>query len=336
MHVPPYERAVIPGFEQKDRFEIADAMVHERMDELHRRGIVHGALLFGSVSFGDTNSGSDRDVLVAYPGPIYDTEPQALEALHRLAIEVYRASSVPLEATCTTLEQFQEGEHSFSRQMLQWLKEQPEQYPHDVIGNEFMSIIAEGRKLPKTDFTSLEAWLARTHDVLQKEYLQGYYSNPHHLLGQIFGVPHVGVRKTIDILQSNGFESGLLKSFTRQDIASSLFEMYNKERAVVCRLHDEITEEARVFYEEFIPEARKLSKEEYDQIIEAEIEINLPKAIHLLTKLQMIHRCRRAHLRLRVVPYEESGDISFTDGDEDEHNQPFLPGYLRNYMKPSY
>jgi hypothetical protein len=98
-------------------------------------------------------------------------------------------------------------------------------------------------------------------------------------------------------------------------------------------VYSEITDDAQLFYDRFVPEATSLSQEEYDQIIEAEIDINLPKAIHLLSRLQMIQRCSRAYSRLRVIPWERDGAISFTDGDEDEQGRPFLPAYLREYMK---
>jgi hypothetical protein len=110
--------------------------------------------------------------------------------------------------------------------------------------------------------------------------------------------------------------------------------MYDRERAVTCVLYNQITDDARLFYNNFLPAAGGLDQAEYDQIIEAEIEVNLPKAIHLLSRLQMIQRCSRAHSRLRIVPYEEYGVISFTDGDENEDGSPFLPKYLRDYMQP--
>jgi hypothetical protein len=180
------------------------------MGELCRLGIVHGALLFGSASFGDQNAGSDRDMIVAYPGPIYETEPQALDVLHGVAKEVYTATGVPLEMTCATLEEFQEGEHTLAAPMLNWLKEQPSQFPQDIIGNEFVSTIPAQRRPLRTDFTELEAWLTRTHHILQKEYLQGRYFRPHDLLGQVLSAPHVATRKTIDVLKNSIFEAGSL------------------------------------------------------------------------------------------------------------------------------
>jgi len=169
--------------------------------------------------------------------------------------------------------------------------------------------------------------------VLQKEYLQGHYFQPYDLLGQILSAPHIAVRKTVDVLKSNGFEAGSLDDLTKSGIASSLFAIYDREQAISCGLYDQISSDARLFYDKFLHEAGDLRQDEYDQIIEAVINVNLPKAIHLLSRLQMIQRCDRAHLRLRVVPFEDDGIISFTDGDEDEHNVPFLPKYLRNYMR---
>ena len=99
--------------------------------------------------------------------------------------------------------------------------------------------------------------------------------------------------------------------------------------------HEEITDSARLFYDRFIPEAVNLNPQEYDQMVEAEINYNLPKAIHLLSRLQMIQRCSRAHLRLRVNGWEDHGVVAFTEGDEDTHGQQFLPAYLRAYMQPS-
>jgi hypothetical protein len=186
------------------------------MAELCDKGTIYGAVLFGSASFSDTNPGSDRDMIAAYPGPVYATEPQTLDALHSVATEVYRATGVPLEITCATLEEFQEGEHTLTGPMLAWLREQPARFPGDVIGDNFIDRIAEQRRPPRTDFTELEAWLARAHHVLQKEYLQGHYFRPYDLLGQVFSAPHVAARRTIDALDSNGYEAAPLESLTKQ------------------------------------------------------------------------------------------------------------------------
>src|SRR5688572_26465182 len=188
------------------------------MADLCEKGLIHGAILFGSASFGDANPGSDRDMIVAYSGPVYETELKTLEALHGIAKDVYRATSIPLEITCATLEQFQEGEHSLSGPMLNWLRVQPEQFPNNVIGYNFICEIAEQRRPPRTDFTELDTWLSRTHHVLQKEYLQGQYFRPYDLLGQIYSVPHVAVRKMIDVLKTNGYESGALEALTKEGI----------------------------------------------------------------------------------------------------------------------
>lgn len=335
MRVPSYKEATSERFEAKDRFEHADTIIRNKIAGLCNKELVYGAVLFGSASFGDANPGSDRDMIVAYPGPVYDTELQSLEALHGLAKEVYRATSIPLEITCATLEQFQEGEHLINGPMLNWLQAQAAQFPHDVLGQDFVGNIAEQRRPPRTDFSDLEMWLSRAHHALQKQYLQGCYFQPHDLLGQIYSVPHVAARKVIDALKSNKYESGALEVLTKEGIASSLYEIYDREQVISCRLYDEITDSARLFYDELLPKAARLDQEEYDQIIEAEIDTNLPKAIHLLTRFQMIHRCTRAHLRLRLHGWEEYGRISFTAGDEDQDGSPFLPRYLCAYMQPS-
>jgi predicted nucleotidyltransferase len=335
VHVPSYEQVTSPQFERKGRFEYADTIIRERMADFCNSDLIYGAVLFGSASFGDTNPGSDRDMIVAYPDPVYETEIQTLEALHGVAKEVYRATSIPLEITCATLEQFREGEHLLNTPMLSWLRAQTMQFPNDVIGHDFIGDIADQRRPPRTDFTELEMWLSRAHHTLQKEYLQGHYFHPHDLLGQIYSAPHVATRKVIDALKSNKYESGALEVLTKEGIASSLYEIYDREQVISCRLYDEITDSAQVFYDKLIPNAADLNQEEYDQLIEAEIENNLPKAIHLLSRLQMIQRCTRAHMRLRVNGWEEHKIVSFTEGDEDEDGLPFLPRYLRAYMQPS-
>lgn len=333
MRVPSYEEATSPAFRQEDRFEAADRMLKERLGELCAQGTIHGAFLYGSASFGDTNAGSDRDVIVAYNGNVYETEPATLDALHGVATAVYAATSVPLEVTCATLDEFQEGEHQLTDPMLEWLRQQPEQFPHDGIGEPFIGDIAYRRRPVRTDFTELEGWLARTHHVLQKEYLQGNYFRPSDLLGQIYSLPHVATRKTINALEINGFGAGPLESLTKEGIANSLYSTYDRKQAISCQLYDEVTRHARMFYDELLPEADRLTEDEYGQIIIAEIDHNLPKAIHLLTRLQMVHRCTRAHLRLRIGPFEDDGLVLLTEGDEGENGTPFLPAYLRQYMR---
>ena len=333
MRVPSYEEATSPAFRQEDRFETADLILKERLGELCARDIVHGAFLYGSASFGDTNAGSDRDVIVAYNGNVYETEPAAHGALHNVATEVYTATSVPLEVTCASLDEFREGEHQLTDPMLKWLKEQPGQFPHDSIGDPFIDDIAYRRRTVRTDFTELEAWLARTHHVLQKEYLQGHYFRPADLLGQIYSLPHVATRKTINALEMSGFGAGPLDSLTKEGIANSLYSTYDRERATSCQLYDEVTQHARIFYDELLPAADQLTEDEYNHIVTAEIDHNLPKVIHLLTRLQMVHRCTRAHLRLRIGPFEDMGLVLLTEGDEKENGTPFLPKYLRQYMR---
>src|SRR5690242_13833478 len=138
MRVPTYEEITGPGFERSDRFELADRIVGERFLELCGQGVIHGAFRFGSASFGDVGPGSDRDIIVAYQDPVYETEPATLAKLHSVAKEVYMTTGVPLEMTCASLGQFQAGEHTLTRPMLRWLRRQPEMFPRDILGENFV------------------------------------------------------------------------------------------------------------------------------------------------------------------------------------------------------
>jgi hypothetical protein len=329
MRALSYEEAIDPQFENQERFNVADEILKDRLGDLSRRGIIHGAFCYGSASFNDMRPGSDRDLAIAYEGPVHLNEHYVLPYIHDVAQELYSNTGVHLEISCATLQQYKDGEHQFSNPMLDWLKAQPAEHPDDCIGREFVSQISPKRKLLPSDFTELETYLSRTHHDFQKEYLQGTHFKPIDTLGYIFSAPHIAARKTIDAFYRNHLDHRALPSLTKQEIAESLYGQYYG-RFIEC--YQQITRDAQDYYQHFLPEVKKLNPSEYQQIVDVLIADNLPRVIQVITGLQTAQRTGRAHLRI-VVDSVDKGPLRFTQGDENGL-LPFLPDDLRRTMVP--
>lgn len=327
MRVPHYEEIVDPRFTDPGRFETADAILTAELTTLSEKALIHGAFLFGSVSFNDHTPGSDRDLIVAYQGPAYQTEAQVLPQLHKVATTVFRQTGVHLEMTCATVQQFKDGEHSMTDPMLTWLKNQHNMASEGVIGESFVDDMQPQRRPPRTMFTDLEAWIAKAHHTLQKAYLQGEYFTPHESLGHIYSLSHVVTRKMLDALAlQERTPEELLESMAKDDILAGLERRYAGGGHLES--YHYLKASAQTYYQDFLPLVPQLSAEEYDQLIYAELDANLPIAIHFLTRMQLAQRCARAHLRLLVEPLDE-GRYVFSEGDETLRGQPFLPADVK-------
>lgn len=119
-----YEEATNTVSDNPYRFEEANVILHAELGRLCAQGDIFGAFLFGSASFKDTNAGSDRDLLVTYEGSVYEREQEVLPRLHDVARDVYAITGVPLEVTCASLQQLEDGEHGLARGILRWLLRQ--------------------------------------------------------------------------------------------------------------------------------------------------------------------------------------------------------------------
>ncbi len=287
------------------QFERADTLVKSSFGELAERGVVLGAFPFGSSQFGDYSLTSDYDIIVAIEDTAVTTEMEIYRELHEAARVVYGQTSVPLEVSCFTESQFAEGLHTMPSAMLEWLKGQRVQYPESVIGKDFVGAIHNYvPKVPASpSLATADSYAASTRHTLKKEWLQGTYFRPHDLLSLVLSVPHVLGRKTVDIVSY-----GTLTDLSKGGIKTAVEQTLGADERLLT-LYGEISEDLSRYADQFLPSVADLSSDEYDQVIEATLEDNLPKAIELIRRMQEEYRRlfnEKGYMdRARTSPYVE-------------------------------
>ena len=292
------------NFNGGERFDEADRLVRERFQALSSQGIIVGAFPFGSTQFADHNAFSDFDIAVAIEETGVEAETVTYRAIHDTAKAVFRRTSVPLEVSCYTTAQLREGLHDFPPTMLSWLKEERAKYPHSVIGDDFIEEITPKRlrQSPRV-LADIDEYVARSRHLLKKSWWQGCYFRPHDLLAVVLNTPHIAGRKVIDTLQSNCFGyDNPLQDMKKESITRAVGEMFGPQSEITTLYHA-VHSDALRYQREFVNEAVHLSQEEYDQIIEATLDDDLPKVIEFLRRIQQEYR----------KIYNQSGQIEFAD-----------------------
>ena len=308
--------------EKAERFTEIDTLVHQEFTQLVEAGHVIGAFPFGSTQFGDHTALSDYDLVAAIEENGIGEETLAFQAIHEAAKRIYHRTSVPLEVSCYTADQLTEGLHGFPTTMLTWLKEQRRLQPEGMIGADFVPHIKpkHSRESPLT-LVDIDGYVDRTRYVLKKNWWQGTYFQPHDLLGITLNIPHVMGRKTIDTLQQgHAIPKGTLKDLTKRSIREAVLNIFGAESDIGV-LYSSISSDMQSYQNEFISQAAQLSTQEYDQIIEAVLEENLPKGIELLRRMQEEYRHifnQSATLeKANTWPYVERGSNLTTEGHHD-------------------
>lgn len=289
-----------------------DAAVKGELGQLAAEGHIAGAFPFGSTQFGDANPLSDYDIVIVIDEDGVGAETRSFRAIHDTFKRLHHVHGLPFEVSCYTTEQLAEGLHGFPDVMLSWLKEQASLYDDRFIGKPFIHAIQPKRLGVSADgLLELDEYVDRTRYILKKSWLQGVVAQPHSVLGLVLSTPHVVGRKAVDTLQgAYAISKGTLKDLTKTHIDEALANVFGNDSEVI-RLYGEIVNDKRVFHNEFVPQVSRLSVGEYDQMVEAVLEDNLPKCIELLRRMQEGYReIYNATPRLRravIAPYVERG-----------------------------
>jgi hypothetical protein len=287
MHVPQHLELLNITQIEHEPSEI-DKIARANLDNLYKKGYILGAFPFGSVQTGDHSSLSDYDVAIMIPETDSDRETEIFQAIHDAAKQIYTQTSTPLEVSLHTDVELKTGRHDFPHPMVDWLREQRFYNPR-TIGEDFIMDIAH--KEPPTPhgiFGEMDRYTKQTRYRMKKAWFQGVYSDPHELLGTVLGTPHVSTRKTIDTFQRVGLFPEMLHHLDHESIYMTAADLL-EEDGRAAELYHAISADKRTYESKFLYEAANLSSDEYDQIVMAVLEEDLPMAIELLRRLQDIY-----------------------------------------------
>src|SRR5882672_3408259 len=105
----------------------------------------------------------------------------------------------------------------------------------------------------------------------------------------VLNTPHIAGRVTLDRLQYGRLIlPKSLPDMRKSSIAQAVSQTFGAQSEVAW-LYTEISDDTQR-YKTFAAEAATLEREEYDQIILATLEENLPKAIEFLRRIQEAYR----------------------------------------------
>jgi len=312
MRVPDYGELTLPIADDAENLKLLDERVSVEFGHLVSKGLIVGAFPFGSTQFNDANRLSDYDIVVATDDEGVDAETRSFRAVHDITKMLYHTHGVPFEVTCYTMTQMTKGLHGFPDAILSWLKDQANLHDSRCIGRPFIDSIQPKRVGVSADgLRDLDDYIDRTRYALKKDWLQGASTRPQDVLAVALGTPHVVGRKVVDTLQqTRAVANGTLKDLTKASINEAVMRVFGEE-SQVAGLYREIVMNKQTFISEFIPEAHQLTAEEYNQIIEAVLEDNLPKCIELLRRMQEsyreIYNATPRWSRAIISPYVERG-----------------------------
>jgi hypothetical protein len=121
-----------------DNFKIAKTTVVDRLSAIHAKGMIEGAMVFGSVAKGTPNLRSDFDLLVV-------TNSDTVDPLIKSTFdEVYASTNVAIEPIIIPLEYARCGWHSLDRSFYSHFAQLPEQ--GNVVGTHPLRMISPSDK----------------------------------------------------------------------------------------------------------------------------------------------------------------------------------------------
>lgn len=265
--------------------------VREEFTKLIEDGVVTAVYPFGSVQFDDATLASDYDCLVVLPESGVEAETESLQAIHDVAKRFYARYGMPFEVSCYTDGQLIRGQHELPDIMLNWLKSQAATYDERHIGPSFVHLIEPKQKVESVDVLSnLDEFVNRTSYVLKKQWLQGVCFKPHDVLGLVLSTPHIIGRKVIDTLQDLGaVDFDGMPDLKKASIDEAFLALFGAD-SKIGTLYQSIAEDRRRYIDELMAQAKDLTMAEYDHIIEATLEDDLPQCIELLRRIQESYR----------------------------------------------
>lgn len=273
----------------EERLDHADLLARGYFDGLVYQGYIDGAFPFGSAQSGVYTPSSDFDIVVATPEGSIEQEMDMYREMHVAAVDIYRQTQVSLDVTCFSSRQLADGTHDFADFMVDELWKARNAAPENVIGHDFVASLHYKRPAALVGANNLAADYAnRKHPILLRQWLQGCYFAPHDLLSTVLSMPHLVGRKVAWSLGATE------PSVPRSVVAETMYRHFGGESEIYA-LYTELTADANRYNTLLLPGAEQLTPTEYDQLIESTLEVDLPKVIELLRRLQQtdVHKSVR-------------------------------------------
>ncbi len=266
------------------RSDMAIDLTHTALRGLYKRGLIVGAMLFGSAFSGDLfrepdiNPLSDLDVLVVTKGD-YGEGMRSLRDIHAL---VLGRLAVSLEMTWLTEQQAQAGDHTVAQPMHVWLQRQVILHPEMVIGEDPTELL-EPIDVDLDEYT--DRWFQETRSRFQKASV-----SPHQALPWALSLPHIAARRSIDALKYTrraGQTDKTPLDVTREGIRAAVQDIYGKHDPEIWELYQKIEGMQRDFLSFLMDEVStgEVSKTEYNATIEAMASRAIPEVLKLLDKM---------------------------------------------------
>jgi hypothetical protein len=128
----------------------------------------------------------------------------------------------------------------------------------------------------------------------------------------VLNAPHVIGRKVVDTLErTQSVPDGTLGDLSKASIKEAVLAIFGGDQSQIGQLYTDISDDMERYTCDFLHQAAELTSDEYDQVIVAVLEENLPKAIELLRRIQegyrLIYNQTAAMEKASTQPYVERG-----------------------------